>query len=169
MRKTKAPIIQPSILRPQSKNYRLLPGYKWKIGSSWCSDPRARPDPVGESEPKARGRSVEAMNQIHLVIVLSNFSFQKCRDPNPRHYPVGGSKSEPDLFRHFQLSYQNIWLVLFILDFVITRKHFILGKPINIYTFKRLIPLTFIKMHFTKIMIKSSNCFTKCQCLKEME
>ena len=45
---------------------------------------------------------------IHLVIVLLNFHFQKCRDPNPRLDPVGESKSEPDLLRHFQLSSQNI-------------------------------------------------------------
>ena len=45
---------------------------------------------------------------IHLVIVLLNFCFQKCRDSNPRLDPVGGSKSEPDLVRHFQLSSQNI-------------------------------------------------------------
>ena len=45
---------------------------------------------------------------IHLVIVLLNFRFQKCRDPNPRLDPVGGSKSEPDLLLHFQLSSQNI-------------------------------------------------------------
>ena len=45
---------------------------------------------------------------IHLVIVLLNFLFQKCCDPNPRLDPVGGSKPEPGLLRHFQLSSQNI-------------------------------------------------------------
>ena len=45
---------------------------------------------------------------IHLVIVLLNFRFQKCRDPNPRLDPVGGSKTEPGLLRRFQLSSQNI-------------------------------------------------------------
>ena len=45
---------------------------------------------------------------IHLVIVLLNFSFQKCRDLNPRLDPVGRSKMEPGLLRHFQLSSQNI-------------------------------------------------------------
>ena len=45
---------------------------------------------------------------IHLVIVLLNFRFQKCCDPNPRLDPVGGSKTEPSLLRHFQLSSQNI-------------------------------------------------------------
>ena len=45
---------------------------------------------------------------IHLVIVLLNFHFQKCHDPNLRLDPVGGSKSEPGLLRHFQLSSQNI-------------------------------------------------------------
>ena len=45
---------------------------------------------------------------IHLVIVLLNFRFQKCRGPNPLLDPVGRSKPEPDLLRHFQLSSQNI-------------------------------------------------------------
>ena len=45
---------------------------------------------------------------IHLVIVLLNFRFQKYRDPNSRLDLVGGSKPEPGLLRHFQLSSQNI-------------------------------------------------------------
>ena len=45
---------------------------------------------------------------FHLIIVLLNFHFQKCRDPNPRLDPVGGSKSESGLLRHFQLSSQNM-------------------------------------------------------------
>ena len=49
---------------------------------------------------------------IHLVIVLLNFCFQMCRDPNPRLDLIGGSKSESGLLRRFQLSSQNICLVL---------------------------------------------------------
>ena len=49
---------------------------------------------------------------IHLVIVLLNFRFQKCRDPNPRLDLVDESKPEPGLLRRFQLSSQNICLVL---------------------------------------------------------
>ena len=45
---------------------------------------------------------------IHLVIVLLNFCFQKCRDSNSRLDPVGGSKPEPGLLQRFQLSSQNI-------------------------------------------------------------
>ena len=45
---------------------------------------------------------------FHLVIVLLNFCFQKCRDPNPRLDPIDGSKPEPGLLRRFQLSSQNI-------------------------------------------------------------
>ena len=41
-----------------------------------CGDPQARPNPVGESEPKPRGRSVEVINQIPFVSVLLNFSFK---------------------------------------------------------------------------------------------
>ena len=54
---------------------------------------------------------------IHLVIVLLNFRFQKCRDPNPLLDPVGGSKSEPGLLRRFQLLSQNICLVLLNFNF----------------------------------------------------
>ena len=39
---------------------------------------------------------------ILLVIVLLNFHFQKCRDPNPLLDPVGGSKLDPGLLRRFQ-------------------------------------------------------------------
>ena len=50
---------------------------------------------------------------IHLVIVLLNFHLQKCRDPNSRLGPVDGSKPEPGLLQHFQLSSQNILFGLF--------------------------------------------------------
>ena len=134
---------------------------------------------------------------IHLVIILLNFHFQKCRDPNPRLDPVGESKPEPGLLRHFQLSSQNILfgfikffvfksvatripdstqlanpsrslvysdisnyllktccLCYSILDFLITRKHFNLGKPINIYKIMPLYPhilmlFIFACFHFT--------------------
>ena len=45
---------------------------------------------------------------ILLVIVLLNFHFQKCRDPNPQLDPVGESKLEPGLLRHFQ-SKHFVW------------------------------------------------------------
>ena len=47
-----------------------------------------------------------------FCLVLLNFRFQKCRDPNPRLDPVGESMPEPGLLRHFQLSSQNILFVL---------------------------------------------------------
>ena len=37
-----------------------------------------------------------------LFIILLNFHFQKCRDPNPLLDLVGGSKLEPGLLRRFQ-------------------------------------------------------------------
>ena len=112
-----------------------------------CSDPRARLDPVGRSEPKARGCPAEAINQIPLVIVLLNFRFQKCCDPKPRLDPVGGSKLEPGLLRLFNYLLKTFCLCYSISDFLITRKHFVMGKPTNIYKFKRPIKFTFIKMH----------------------
>ena len=49
----------------------------------YCGDPRARPDPVGESEPKPRGRSVEIINQIPFISVLLNFSYKSVATRNP--------------------------------------------------------------------------------------
>ena len=60
--------------------------------------------------------TTEAINQLPFSItfhdlgcpfktfcfVILNFHFQKCRDPNPRLDPVGGSKLEPGLLRRFQ-------------------------------------------------------------------
>ena len=122
-----------------------------------CSDPRARPDPVGGSEPKARGCPAEAINQIPfsnftllsgntrsilLVSVLLSFRFQKCRDPNPRLDLVGGSKPEPGVLRHFQSSSQNILFKLFnfrpfnyaeALHFGQAHKHLQIQRTHNIY------------------------------------
>ena len=82
--------------RCQDKNLAL----NWEkchfmITEGICSDHKARPDPVGGSEPKARGRLTKAINQIPLVIILLNFSFQKCRDPNPQPDPNGGFEWSP--------------------------------------------------------------------------
>ena len=52
-------------------------------GDMECGDPRARPDPVGESEPKPRGRSVEIINQIPFISVLLNFSYKSVTTQNP--------------------------------------------------------------------------------------
>ena len=93
-----------------------------------CSDPRAQPDPIGESEPKLWVRS---FNPFYLHFI--KFSFQKCRDPNPRLDPKGGSKPEPGLLRRFQLSYQNIFFMLFLFRFSICAEAFSNGWPINIY------------------------------------
>ena len=49
---------------------------------------------------------------IHLVIVSLNFHFQKCCDPNPRLDPVGGSKPEPGLLRHFNYLLKAFCLIL---------------------------------------------------------
>ena len=110
-----------------------------------CSDPRAQPDLVGGSELKARGRPVEAIDQILLVVVLLNFCFQKCCDPNPRLDLVGGSKSEPGLLLHFQLSSQNILFMLFnfrpfnyaeAFHFGQAHKHLQFQKTHNIYIYQ---------------------------------
>ena len=50
-------------------------------GRLWRPPSPARP--VGESEPKPRGRSVEVINQIPFVSVLLNFSFKSVATRNP--------------------------------------------------------------------------------------
>ena len=99
----------------------------------------------------------DVFNQ-NIYFVLLNFSFQKCRDPNPRLDSVGGSKLEPGLLRHFQLSFQNICLCYSILDFLITRKHFFSGNPINTYNFKGPLTFSFNKMHL------QNDAFLLCPC-----
>ena len=107
-----------------------------------CRNPNPRLDPVGGSKLNPDWRiqaGARFFSDIFnyllktFCLVLLNFHFQKCRDPNPRLDPVGGSKPEPGLLRHFQLSSQNILFVLFHFRLLITRKRFILSKPINIY------------------------------------
>ena len=58
---------------------------------------------------------------ILLVIVLLNFYFQKCRDPNPLLDPVGGSKLEPGLLRRFQSKHLFRFIKFFIFKSVATR------------------------------------------------
>ena len=55
-----------------------------------------------------QGQIILIHRLIHLVIVLLNFHFKKCRNPNPRLDPIGESKPEPGLLLHFQLSSQTI-------------------------------------------------------------
>ena len=58
---------------------------------------------------------------ILFVIILLNFHFQKCRDPNPLLDPVGGSKLEPGLLRHFQSKHFVWFYLIFIFKSVATR------------------------------------------------
>ena len=74
-----------------------------KSPSTWSRPPK--PVRIHQSG-RTRIRGVTRL--ILLVIVLLNFRFQKYQDPNPLLDPVGESKPEPDLLRHFQLSSQNI-------------------------------------------------------------
>ena len=70
---------------------------------------------------------------ILFIYILLRFFFQKCRDLNPRLDPKGGSEPEPGLLRHFQLSYQNIFFMLFLFRFSICAEAFSNGRPTNIY------------------------------------
>ena len=119
-------------------SYRFI-----KFSFSKVSRPESPTRPGWRIQDGARFTPKFSIKTFYLVLL--NFYFQKCRDPNPRLDPVCRSKMEPGLLRHFQLSSQNILFVLFILDFLITRKHFFSGNPINTYKFKRPITFTFTK------------------------
>ena len=59
------------------------------------------PDLTRLADPSWSPVYSDVFNQnIHFILL--NFHFQKCRDPNPRLDPVGGSKLEPGLLRRFQ-------------------------------------------------------------------
>ena len=59
------------------------------------------PDLTRLADPSWSPVYSDVFNQ-NIYFVLLNFCFQKCRDPNPRLDPVGGSKLEPGLLRRFQ-------------------------------------------------------------------
>ena len=141
-----------SALRLQGKGD--LPSSFWLVdsgasnhmtSSSDCSDPRARSDPNGESEPKPGDARLILF--IYILFRLL-FFFQKCRDPNPRLAPFGGSEPEPGLLRRFQLSYQNIFFMLFLFRFSICAEAFSNGRPTiihisqNVITMKAFYPLS---------------------------
>ena len=102
----------------------LLLFFPTRFYSSY-SDPRARSDSNGESEPKPGDARF-----ISFIFRVINFFFQKCRDPNPRPDQNGGFEPEPGLLRRFHLSYQNILLIRLVAEAVS-----VLGKPIIIYKF----------------------------------
>ena len=121
-----------------------------------CRDPNPLLDPIGGS--KLEPGLLRRFQSKHSFHFIKFFYFQKCCDPNPRLDPVGGSKLEPGLLRHFQLSFQNICLCYSILDFLITRKHFFSGNPINTYNFKGPLTFSFNKMHL------QNDAFLLCPC-----
>ena len=92
----------------------------------------ATPEP-GSTRMASPNRNPGTLDLFLLFYVLLNFLFQKCRDPNPRPDPNGGSEPEPGLLRCFHLSYQNILLIHLVAEAVSG-----LSKPIIIYKFKAI-------------------------------
>ena len=92
----------------------------------------ATPEP-GSTRLTDPNRNPEDARLILFIYILLRLLFQKCRDPNPRLDPVGGSEPEPGLLQRFQLSYQNIFFMLFLFRFSICVKAFSNGRPTNIH------------------------------------
>ena len=88
------------------------------------------PDPTRMA---SLNRNPGTLGLFLLFSVLLNFLFQKCRNPNPRPDPNGGSEPELGLLRRFHLSYQNILLIYLVAEAVS-----VFGKPIIIYKFKAI-------------------------------
>ena len=83
---------------------------------------------------------------IPFIFRVIKFSFQKCRDPNPRPDPNGGSEPEPGLLRRFHLSYQNILLICLVAEAVS-----VMGKPIIINNSKQFgRPININKIHLQR-------------------
>ena len=87
-------------------SYRFI-----KFSFSKVSRPESTTQPGWRIKAGARFTPTFSIKKFYLVLL--NFYFKKCRDSNPRLDSVGGSKLEPGLLRHFQLSSQNILFVLF--------------------------------------------------------
>ena len=87
--------------------------------------------PESLTRPERRIRTGARFTPTFLIIISKNlfgfikFSFSIVSRPESGLDPIGGSKPEPGLHRRFQLSSQNICFVNSIIDFLITRKHFI--------------------------------------------
>ena len=145
-----------------------LAGYYYCFFFYKCGVPRARPDPVGESEPKPRGRSVEVINQIPFVSVLLNFSFKSVATRNldltrladPSRSPVYSDIS-------IILSKHLVYFIHFKFCNFAEAIHF--GKPIKHLQLTK----DSQRLHLTKCLYKNTDpefkLFTKCQCSKEME
>ena len=73
------------------------------------------PDSTRLADPRQSPVYSDIFNYLlkTFCLVLLNFCFQKCREPNPRLVSVGESKLDPGLMRRFQLSSQNMLFVLF--------------------------------------------------------
>ena len=85
---------------------------------------------------RIRNRNPGTLGLFLFIFRVINFFFQKkkkCRDPNSRPDPNGGSELEPGLLRRFHLSYQNILLCHFVAE-----AGSVLGKPIIIYRFNAI-------------------------------
>ena len=133
-----------------------------------CGDPRARPDPVGESEPEPRGRSVEVINQIPFISVLLNFSFKSVATRNPdltRLADPSRSLVYSDI--SIILSKHLVYFIHFKFckfrgsnSFWQAHKTFTINKRFTTFTFNKM-PLQNTDPEF--------KLFTKCQCSKEME
>ena len=77
-----------------------------------CSNPRARPDPVGGSEPKPRGRS---FNYFYSHFIM--FSFSKVSRPESPTRPEGQIRTGARFTPTASFILTNIYLCYIILGF----------------------------------------------------
>ena len=96
----------------------------------------ATPEP-GQTRMASPNRNPGTLSLFLFIFRVIKFSFSKVSQPESRLDPKGGSEPEPDLLRRFQLSYQNIFLMLFLFRFRFAQKHFQMVGP-QTFTFHQM-------------------------------
>ena len=91
---------------------------------TYCSDPQARPDPIGESEPKPRGRPFN-----YFIYVLLCFLFQNVVTQIPGPTRMADPNRSPVYSDIFNYLIKTFSLCYFSLGFRFTWKHFQMVGP----------------------------------------
>ena len=122
-----------SITSYSPMNLRLYLPFLPNLMTFFQGETVATPQP-GPTRLVSPNRNPGDARLILFIYILFHFFFQNFCDLNPRLNPKGGSELEPGLLRRFQLSYQNIFFMLFLFRFSICAEAFSNGRPTSIYT-----------------------------------
>ena len=104
-----------------------------KTHDCFCSDPRARPDPIGESEPKPWGRPFNSF-YLHFYYVFFFKSVVTRIPGSTRRADPNRSSVYSDVFNYLIKTFS---LCYFSLGFRFARKHFQMVGP-QTFTFHKM-------------------------------